>query len=145
MQKRMTPHFLSRVQTYVRYLARRLGLENWSVEVWDDHAEDGAAAEIFLTYGRFKAVVKLHHEFPLWNPYERRQTLCHELAHIYFGGLQSLMEDLEEVLSTEAFKLHQAAFLRALEYSVEKFANAFSPLVATMEEFEDALPQGIAA
>lgn len=117
----MTDPRRRRFGSYLRDLADRLGLRDWTVRVLDGAPDTpDAVATVDCPSGRKIAAVNLSDGFLDLSPAEQRQTLTHELVHCHFWPAYDLAH---QYLSEDAF----AAFRQALEYGVDGLADVLAP------------------
>lgn len=114
---------------YLRDLADRLGLRDWTPFVYEDPAAEGCIAQVQSTYGRKRFKIRFQVGFDRLDPEEQRQTCIHELIHVHFAAY-SLVED--EVRQTQDKQwLHRYLDVQHLhmEYAVDALADAIAPFM----------------
>lgn len=114
---------------YVRDIADRLRLRDWTIRVMDDEPEDkDAAASCQCIYGRKLANIRLAGSFLDDEPAEQRHTVVHELLHChlddaYWFAYGQLPGDGGT----------REAFVRFFEKGIDGLADAISPLLPLPE------------
>ncbi len=106
---------------YVRVLADRLSLRDWTILVKDEAPDDGTAlAAAYLPYGRKRVQIYLSEDFLKADEAAQRQTVVHELLHCHFDVLERMVVDTPD--------MKKAARL-CLELAVDSLADAIAPLL----------------
>jgi hypothetical protein len=121
----MTP-----TEAYVRDLADRMGLRDWTLRVDltepdapDRRDEQRWGASAHPLPGRKYAIITLGTSVSEADPDEQRQTIVHELVHLHFGALvDQLRNDLDDFIPPAAFGVFDASATRNLEYGVDALA-----------------------
>ena len=114
--------------TYIRALAREMGLEGWSFEISPEPASKRTVAEIEVTYGQRHATIFLCNGWARLSPVEQRAVLVHELVHALLAPLTELAGDLGKAsMRKNAAKVARAALTHAEERVVDQIAEAWSP------------------
>jgi hypothetical protein len=124
---------------YIRWLADRLSLRDWTFTVADQPSDPEAHASIHPTYGRRRAVLRLNADWSSYSEASQRHTLVHELIHCHIDLLASPLENqLEELLGTAAYSLLWANFRERVELVTDAIADAVAPLMPLPSELDDA-------
>lgn len=106
---------------YLRCLADRMELRDWTVSIADAPPDDPALmAQCFATFGRRRATVAVSDEFLDDDGPAQRQTLVHELIHCHFRPMEQLLADM--------LRDHPAAsaYVQFLEYGIDAVADAMA-------------------
>lgn len=116
---------------YVRYVADRFGLKDWSFELeWDSSTAggaDAADAEISPLFGRKFAVVRFAQDFGRFSPSYQRYLVCHELTHCHLGPVDELCRrTFETALGQTGAAVVQHGYDQASETAVDAIATAFA-------------------
>jgi hypothetical protein len=106
--------------TYVRDIADRMGLKDWTITVPGAPPEDHDDASTRMSYGRKVARVYLPDSFRHETPEEQRDIIVHELVHPHFAAMDGMAEDW---LDSDRY----VAFLRMFEYGVDAMAAVIAP------------------
>lgn len=114
-----------RLAVYLRDLADRMGLKDWSIEVLTEWAGDGAHAEVKCVNGQKRAKVRFDRDWRDQTPEVLRHTCCHELVHCH---LAPLLAEADRRLSG----VNVATFEMLLEYGVDGIADAWAPSLPLM-------------
>lgn len=81
---------------YLRKLADVMGLRDWDIQLVDDAPSDGgAAASIWVVYGRKRAEVRFTHDWSANTPEQLRYYAVHELVHCHLDGGFEVVNNLE--------------------------------------------------
>lgn len=108
-------------EPYVRLLADRLGLKDWSFEVEDYEPNNcEAIAAIHIVTGRKFAVIRFRADLLKETPQQQRHTVIHELIHAHFALVNGFVCGGGQ--PGESLSL-------ALEYAVDGLADAVAPLM----------------
>ena len=109
---------------YVRDLADRLRLRDWTIYVRDDPPHDGECiASIHCVEGRKVANIRFNDPFLDDSPEDQRHTIVHELLHCHVNGAWDYAVD------TFATEDARRAFRRLAETAVDGLADAIAPLL----------------
>lgn len=112
--------------TCVHRLAASLGLGQHHIEVSEDGAE--GYAEIRRTDGQRCAELLVGDAFWTSPPAVKRQTIVHELLHLYIGPLTDTLErTAQSTLPAWAIGLAMSAALTVEESVVEDLSQAIAP------------------
>lgn len=112
---------------YVRDLADRLRLRDWTVVVKDDEPEDkDSHASIHCVYGRKRALLRLSDDFLGDDPEDQRHTVVHELLHCHLDD--AYWYAIDRIGGDAAAR---QAFDRFAEKAVDGLADAIAPLMPT--------------
>lgn len=114
---------------YVRALADKMELRDWTINLAFDPPEDeDHAACVEGVYGRKWADLSVSLATRERKPEELRQTIVHELVHLHFIVCwQMVRVDLLEHLGQSAYNLFCDSYKRAQEYGVEALAEVIAP------------------
>jgi hypothetical protein len=125
-------------QAYIRDIADRMALKDWTILLSDEPADEESEATTFLTNGRKVAKVYLSSKWEGRTPEEQRHTVVHEMVHPHLYPLTNMGEDdIEPLIGKAAHTLWQASFRRELEYAVDGLADAIAPLMPLPEPPKD--------
>lgn len=131
---------------YVREIADRLLLRDWTINVSDDPADeleegidDPRCGTFSGTLGRRAANVWINRGW--WDeatPEERRQTVVHELVHAHEHGAREVV-----INAVSGYKRRHAEILLAIfdaqsEYAVDALADVIAPSMPLPPEEEPA-------
>lgn len=113
---------------YLRDLADRLELRDWTVRFLHEPCDDGALAECCVTYGRKWVDVQVCRQFLDMPAGEQRHTLVHELVHCHFDAVEGVMRDARraDAVPKRAARLIGEAQRRAIEHGVDAVAEALA-------------------
>ena len=108
---------------YIRDIADRLRLRDWTVRVKDDGPEGrDDHASVQCVYGRKLANIRLSDEFLGDDPEEQRHTVVHELLHCHLvDGWWYAHGRLDDA--------GRDAFTRFMEKGIDGLADAIAPLM----------------
>lgn len=107
---------------YLRDLADRMGLKDWSVTILDRPPADGNRCSVWMRYGGKQAQVLMSEECLSGTPEQMRADLVHELIHPHFAASDGIVED---ALSHELYRSYQ----RMWEYGIDGIAEAWAPFL----------------
>ena len=114
---------------YVSDLKARLGLGAWTIALSHEPCADRYMASVAQAGPRRCATIFINRRWETYSPDEKRQTLLHELCHIFFFDLQWAVAHVHEVLDSDVHTLLTSIHTHALEYAVDALADAFAPLM----------------
>ena len=125
----MKPKRRRQVATYLRDLADRMELRDWTVRFLHEPCGDGSLAECRVVYGRKWVDVQVCSRFFDMPPDEQRQTLVHELVHCHFDAVEGVMRDARQAKAfpKRARRVVEHAQHRAVEHGVDAVAEALAP------------------
>lgn len=140
---RMPEARFEQILGYMRAVADRLGLRDWTITVMraplDD--DDDAAARIVPTYGRRQAKIWLAYVFNEWDAEEQRHVIVHELLHLTVEPLFArLSHTLPKVLGAPIYDLLMASIKLDAEYQNDALADFIAPLFPLIG---DDWPEGL--
>lgn len=115
----MTEAERGRWLTYVRALADRMGLKDWTITVPSGPPVGQSDASTWMCYGRRVARIHLPDSFVHESPEEQRDTIVHELLHLHFNAMDGLVTDW---LDGEKIKGYQRMF----EHGIDAVAAALA-------------------
>lgn len=126
----MTPVAERRLMRYIATIGKMLGLCDWKVILRPDEPDSkDHAASISCVYGRRVANLWLSHGFEHLEPAEQRQILVHELLHVHFDSMTTLIEQaLPPALGAPAYGVFDAAYRERAEHAVDAIAEAVAPV-----------------
>lgn len=73
---------LDDTEAYLRVLQRAMHLEEWTIEVSEEEADENTNANISYHTQRYLATLRVSTGHLLASPAQRRSTLVHELIHL---------------------------------------------------------------
>jgi hypothetical protein len=109
------------VLSYVRDLANRLGLRDWTLILTQETPQPGRIAEIAPVWGRKHAALRLSGEFFDRDGAAQRHTVVHELLHCQFATAQLYAQRVMVPHSYLALELN-------FECGIDGVADAIAPL-----------------
>ena len=124
---------------YVRVLANRMKLSDWTIDLLDEPSSPGTYADINCARARKQARLRVCEEFFGESPECRRHTIVHELIHPHLHPILAAVYDLKRVLGQQQFQIFRDRVLDALEYAVDGLADAFAESLPTMEELMESI------
>lgn len=124
----------SKLATYLRVLADRMSLKDWSIEVQTEPADPEAHAEVRCVDGRKLAKMRFAHDWHEQAPEVLRHTCCHELIHCHFAMAWADQERRLEGADRSTFVMH-------LEYGIDGMADAIAPFMPLFSEIADGPTQ----
>jgi hypothetical protein len=112
---------------YVRGIADQMRLRDWDIVLARDVCE-GAGARITVTYGRRTAVIEFGYSFWTNGVVEQRQTIVHELIHIYLDDIDTVMRDAKDIIASDVFELTRQTVANRIELATDGLAEGIAPL-----------------
>lgn len=110
------------VEDYVKEVQRVMGLSNWKLHVTNEATANDAYAETNIGDVGMDCYMKFAEDFYTLEPEQQRETILHEMMHMW---LQHLVSDYEMNLSPESKTLMR----RHAERVVDGLACALAPLL----------------
>lgn len=128
------------VGPYLRFLADRLGLRDWTIILKHEVADEpDVYAAINPVEDRKLATIRLAEDFTDRTPDEQRHTLIHELLHCHHVPASDMVRlDLTDHLSQTSYDLFYASFRRHIEYMTDGIADSVAPLMPLPAELDKA-------
>ena len=105
---------------YVRDIADRIGLKDWTITVPGTPPRDHADASMWMCYGRRVARVHLPDSIRHEPPEEQRDIVVHELVHLHFAAMDGTVTDWLDEDKGKAYN-------RLFEYGIDAMAAALAP------------------
>lgn len=115
--------------SYVRFVADRLELRDWTIIVeTEPPPNEEAGASIKPVYGRKRAYLRFRDDFRGAEDLDQIQTVAHELLHCHLDAIETTMDDeaVSGPLGTQAHALLFSMHRNAIEHAVDAIASAFS-------------------
>ncbi|MEO5929748.1 MAG: hypothetical protein ABIR47_07440 [Candidatus Kapaibacterium sp.] len=115
---------------YMRTIADRLMLRDWTIIVKRDACGENSAGDMWGLKGRKVAYIRVADDFRTTSEAEQRHTVVHELLHCHFESAWHVIE--HDLKSTGALggPLHMMcyeSFKRQMEFGVDGVADALDP------------------
>lgn len=125
---------------YVRDLANRMGLRDWTIHLMHEPTDDADAwADVTPLEGRKHANIRLCRDWAGMSPADKRHALVHELIHCHLAPVQDAIRlDLVRPPGQTAYDLAFGGYRRTVEYAVDGLADAVGPL---MPSYPDVSPK----
>lgn len=123
------------IGAYLRDLADKLGLRDWTVTVMhaspQDLGEDaGYLAQVGSDPGAWEAKFYFRSDFPTLSDDQVRETCVHELVHVHRRVIRHFNDKtIKEVLSVDAWNTWLAAVTLLDETATDALARAIAPLM----------------
>lgn len=121
---------LQALSVYVRELADRLELRDWTLKlIADPIGDDEAIARICPTYGRKAAVIEFQHGFEHLDAHKVRLTVAHELIHLHVNPIMHCHQHgaVEVMIGKPAYEILDQDVIEKVEYAVDALADAVAP------------------
>jgi hypothetical protein len=114
---------------YVRLIADRIGLRDWSLEVRPEPPNEvSALATCEPVFGRKLAVLRVCDRFRSLTAAEQREIVVHELLHCHLAAAADAVRlDLPHVVPDHTFQVFWSSYERAVEYAVDGLTAAVAP------------------
>lgn len=119
----LTPDDWDGIAQYVTYVRDGLGLHQWTIHISQHPCEKNAQASIAPVYGRRHATLFLSRRWPTTDRTEQKHTIIHEMLHLLFFDVQSVVHRVGEVISEELFYTLWDGHTEALEFAVDHLAD----------------------
>lgn len=134
-----TEEAMGKLRDYVDDVRGRMNLGQWSLRLSDQHPENDRQAgtdvigRIDPVDGRYLAVIRLALRFWDDSPEEQRETVVHELAHLYHQPMTGPLEfgPVEKLIGTAAWAILRDVIDRGAEQMTDhltKVLAEFMPL-----------------
>lgn len=119
---------------YVREIADKLELRDWTICIGHEPCTEGLAAEIHCTDGAKQARITFSFGFRDKDPEEQRETVVHELIHAQHATCWHMVQsDLSEALGKPTYYLFCDSYRRGMEHMVDALAKAIAPHMPLVE------------
>lgn len=110
---------------YIRALADRMGLRDWTFMLEREPSAEGTYASVSVATGRRIAKIRVQTEFRGATADAQRNAIVHELIHVPFErAAEVLREDAMKVLDQGAYDVLDNTFRRQMEYGTDALATA---------------------
>jgi hypothetical protein len=120
---------------YVRYLADRMRLKDWSFEVEVDHDLEGSLATVRIVHRRRIACLRFSEAFFGSDEQERRHAVIHELAHAPLQSMRDRVKTLVGQMTQPAFEMFREGCDHEIETLADEWAATIAPYMLTMQEW----------
>src|SRR4051812_9562047 len=102
-----------------------LGLDDWDILIkWDISLnDDEAEADPGKNYKY--ATLRLSEKWPYWTEEWADKTILHELWHIKMRDLDTAAKALDEVLTSDAYKIHEQRY----DHEAESFVDVAATII----------------
>lgn len=114
---------------YVLWIAKMMGLRDWSYCVNRDPSQEGTAAQIRCVHGAKYATIWFAYDFRSKPMSDQKRIVAHELMHCHTAGMGFTTDMLKLMLHPDAWNVFQQSFEFQLEHCVEGVAGPFSQLL----------------
>lgn len=127
---------------YVRFVADRMRLRDWSFDIAYDCDLSGSDARIDVAPNRRFGLIRLSPRFFASGTVEQRYAVIHELAHPHFHRLRESIESARGLLS-QSWPVVEATHANAIEDAAHEFTAMLAPFLPTFDEWNEsrALPK----
>jgi hypothetical protein len=126
---------------YVREIANRMGMKDWSFDISARDPLSGAIASTEVWGDSNTATLWIGKTFWKYGPRMQREVICHELLHWHTDKFyRNAREVYRNVLGREAFELSLASLRQMHELTVDGIASAWArefPMI----DWTDTTPQ----
>lgn len=117
------------ILAYLQWLQPVLNLNEWTIRLADQTADEGNAAEIQTIDDSRVATVFLSADFDTYARPDVRRYLIHELLHLHHQEAEQVVTELKATLAPGEHRLVAALHRHACEVMVDQLANAIAPLI----------------
>jgi hypothetical protein len=129
------------VNHYLRWIANRIGLQEWTFEVSfhdefadEDDAEHQILAQCAPVYGRKVAEIRFLNELPTRKSFYVRWAVVHELLHCHFAPMHAVVKHhTGKELSRSAYTVFRESFDMELEYTLDALAGVIAESLPLIE------------
>lgn len=112
---------------YVREIADRIELRDWTIAIAHAPCDDHLEANINVTPGTRHATISFHPDTDERSAAELRETVVHELIHAHIDVCWKMVQtDLAEALGKPTYYVFCDAYRRNMELSVDGLAKALA-------------------
>lgn len=127
------------LERYVRTWQRRLGLDEWRIEINLDgdvpeHNDEKAEASAIRSQVFDDAEVRFHPDWRMWSPYKLETVVVHELLHLVIRDLELIVDDVDGLLHRDVHDVIREGYRRHVEQAVDRLAHR---LVRLVEDVRD--------
>lgn len=121
------------LQSYVDSCLEALNLSDWRVHVQqlvcEDDGENFVDGTVVSLEEYRSAHMKVGARFFSLSPQWQRSVVAHELVHLYTSRMRSVVEQLEETMGKEPWRLFEGAFSAGEEFAVESLSRLLAGLL----------------
>jgi len=115
-----------KVERLVRDWQKRLKLDHWDVKVdWSRSPREDCYATTFRRNQYDIAELCFDSEYKTWASDFTEKLIVHELLHLLTRDLDRVVNDLEEVMHLETFRLLDKRYEHEIEGVVDRLASCF--------------------
>lgn len=112
---------------YVREIADKMGLRDWTIHVRQEPVDDSdACADIEIIQGRRSAFLRFDSGWSIGKKEELRNTVIHELLHAHTKPMQWVVNSTQDLLGIPVFSVINNAYSDAEEIAIDSIATAWA-------------------
>lgn len=112
---------------YLRELADKMELRDWSISTPPETSPDGSAASVNCLIGRKIAVIRFSCDFDSYSRDQQRHFCVHELLHVHMWGVTQALRDARENSNKEWVRQLELRVHLSEEYGVDGIASIIAP------------------
>lgn len=130
----MTPRQYRSLGRYVRLIADRLGLRDWTFEISHNPSDGIALAQIECLFGRQLGIVEFCPNWMGLTPEQQRHVVVHEMLHACAAGPHGYVyRALPSLLGESAWSAFESAYRQVEELATDGLAAAIAPIFPLWE------------
>lgn len=132
MKPGLTKKQRAKLGSYMREIADRLNLRDWTINLLHEpiHSSEYATAQCESVYGRRWADISFCGHFAQLKPELQREVIVHELLHCHIPARRDgSWHGLQQLLGMPAYTVFSDAMNQELEHVVDAIANAIAPML----------------
>ena len=111
------------LRKYIRALADRMELRDWTIILGEEATREGADASMFCTYGAKVVTILVGRNWNSLTSERQRAVIVHELVHAHFYPWQWAYNNLQYSVNQDIFKAVRGGITDAEEYAVQAITD----------------------
>ncbi|EFD50340.1 hypothetical protein HMPREF0569_1593 [Micrococcus luteus SK58] len=128
--KHLSDKDADRAAAFMAEVASVLGLPQWSIRVMEKPCEKDAQATVGVIHGRYVAEVRLSRGWTHVHPDEQRNTLVHEVLHLFHHRIDDVVLAAESAVPKKALRRLHDGLNVELEYMVDLLTTVVQDMPA---------------
>jgi hypothetical protein len=115
---------------WIRECRAKLWLNHHELKVCHEPPDDSANATVFRPHNSALFKLWLSDDFLLDSPENQRQTIAHEMLHVWFGAMWDVIRAAESQMAPGTYRAWTEALESAEERTVDTLSWAIAPLLS---------------
>lgn len=128
MKKTTRKRTVKELRRYAIRLAGKMGFSGWTIYITDDRpVEWGNHAEITVIHSERIAYIEFRCDWKQASPEDLRDTVVHELVHMWTNTAFHAIRQLEPVVSEDVYKVAIVGTGQWIEHATSQITRCITP------------------